>query len=132
MGRREFHRLKGSYRLPVRISECIEKIPKHIAAMRNNDPDVHEITPYKGSPPGSRPIIVYAETLTQMVEKIKAIFSTYKIYDLNKITILERDNELCRALNQSQINSETDTILRLKGLEKECILWDTRISSRSL
>jgi DNA helicase II / ATP-dependent DNA helicase PcrA len=127
MGRREFHRLKGSYRLPVRISECIEKIPKHIAAMRNNDPDVHEITPYKGSPPGARPIVVYAETLAQMVEKIKAVFLTYKIYDLNKITILERDNELCRALNQIQINSETDTILRLKGLEKECILWDTRI-----
>lgn len=126
MSRREFHRLKGSYRLPVRISECIEEIPKAIARRRNNEEGVNEITPYKGSPPGARPIIVYADTLEEIVLKIKAIFECYKVYDLNKITILEKDYELTKQLNQQFVSSETDTILRLKGLEKECVLWSTR------
>lgn len=54
MSKREFHRLKGSYRLPVRISECIEEIPKSIAKKRKNEEGVNEITPYKGSPPESK------------------------------------------------------------------------------
>jgi DNA helicase II / ATP-dependent DNA helicase PcrA len=126
MSKREFHRLKGSYRLPVRISECIEEIPKSIATKRKNEEGVNEITPYKGSPPGARPIIVYADTLEEIVVKIKAIFECYKVYDLNKITILEKDHTLTQQLNQQFVSSETDTILRLKGLEKECVLWSTR------
>lgn len=126
MSKREFYRLKGSYRLPVRISECIEQIPKRIATKRKNEEGVNEITPYKGSPPGARPIIVYADTLEEIVIKIKAIFECYKVYDLKQITILEKDYVLTHQLNQQGISAETDTILRLKGLEKECILWSTR------
>jgi DNA helicase-2/ATP-dependent DNA helicase PcrA len=126
MSKREFHRLKGSYRLPVRISECIEEIPKSIATKRKNEEGVNEITPYKGSPPGARPIIVYADTLEKIVVKIKAIFECYKVYDLNQITILEKDPALRQQLLQQGISAETDTILRLKGLEKECVLWSTR------
>ena len=126
MSKREFHRLKGSYRLPVRISECIEGISKSIVTKRKNEEGVNEITPYKGSPPGARPIIVYADTLEEIVVKIKAIFDCYKVYDLNKITILEKDYSLTQQLNQQCVSSETDTILRLKGLEKECVLWSTR------
>ena len=49
------------------------------------------------------------------------------MYDLQKVTILEKDVELQRAITQKGIASETDTILSLKGLEKECVLWSTRI-----
>ena len=52
----------------------------------------------------------------------------YKVYDLSKITILERDRELYKSLSEIEVQCETDTILRLKGLEKDCILWSTRIS----
>jgi DNA helicase-2/ATP-dependent DNA helicase PcrA len=126
MSKREFHRLKGSYRLPVRISEAIENIPKAIAKMRSNEEGVNEITPYKGSPPGARPLIVYADTLLELVQKIKLIFDTYKVYDLKHITVLEKDPGLASEINRVGISSDTDTILRLKGLEKECILWSTR------
>ena len=42
------------------------------------------------------------------------------------MTILEKDPLLSQALRNVNITSETDTILRLKGLEKECIVWSTR------
>jgi hypothetical protein len=42
------------------------------------------------------------------------------------ITILEKDHALTKELNQQFVSPETDTILRLKGLEKECVLWSTR------
>lgn len=46
---------------------------------------------------------------------------------MSRITILEKDELLKNALIKKNINAETDTILRLKGLEKECILWSTGI-----
>ncbi|WP_375511643.1 hypothetical protein [uncultured Nostoc sp.] len=47
---------------------------------------------------------------------------------MKQITILEKDSKLCYALKNLNINSETDTILRIKGLEKECVLWSVRTS----
>ncbi|WP_288445426.1 UvrD-helicase domain-containing protein [uncultured Chryseobacterium sp.] len=127
MSRRQFYRLEGSYRLPVRISECIKKLSEAIVERFGNDEGVTDIIPYKGSPPGSRPIVVYGQNYIEVAEKVKQIFEHYKIYDLQKITILEKDAELQKAIAQKGIISETDTILSLKGLEKECVLWSTRI-----
>lgn len=127
MSRRQFYRLDGSYRLPVRISECIKKLSEAIVERFGNDEGVTNITPYKGSPPGSRPIVIYGQNYVEVAEKVKQVFEHYKIYDLQKITILEKDIELQNALIQQEITSETDTILSLKGLEKECVLWSTRI-----
>ncbi|MHC5822402.1 MAG: UvrD-helicase domain-containing protein, partial [Nostoc sp.] len=130
MSRREIFRLESSYRLPYRISECIRELSKRIINKhrnRNTDISPNEITPYKGSPPGARPIVVFAKTLDSISQKIKEIFETYnKAYDFNKITILEKDTRLCYALKNLNINSETDTVLRIKGLEKECVLWSVR------
>ncbi len=126
MARRQFHRLEGSYRLPVRISEAIKPISEAIKIGFNNEDGVGIITPYKGSPPGSRPIVVYAPTLEIIASKITDIFNTYSIYDIKKATILEKDRLLSNALNQLGLDTETDTILRLKGLEKRCIIWSTR------
>ena len=126
MARRRIFRLEGSYRLPVRISECIKDISIKISESFGGADGANIITPYKGSPPGSRPIIVYGESLEIIATKIKAIFECYKIYDLKQITILEKDAALTTQLRKTGISTETDTILRLKGLEKECILWSTR------
>ncbi|MCH5598620.1 UvrD-helicase domain-containing protein [Niabella ginsengisoli] len=127
MSRRQFYRLDGSYRLPVRISESIKKLSEAIVERFSNDEGVTDITPYKGSPPGSRPIVVYGQTFLEVAEKVKQVFNHYKIYDLGKITILEKDTELLREITKKGISCETDTILSLKGLEKECVLWSTRI-----
>ncbi|WP_026945783.1 UvrD-helicase domain-containing protein [Algoriphagus marincola] len=127
MTRRQFYRLDGSYRLPVRISECIKQLSTAIVERFGNDEGVTDITPYKGSPPGSRPIVVYGETYIEVAEKVKEVFKHYKIYDLERVTILEKDVELQREIVKKGLIAETDTILSLKGLEKECVLWSTRI-----
>ncbi|MEA5461972.1 UvrD-helicase domain-containing protein [Arcicella sp. LKC2W] len=127
MDRRQFHRLEGSYRLPVRISESIKKLSEAIVQKFGNNEGAISITPYKGSPPGSRPIVVYGNSTNELADKILEIFKTYKIYDLKGITILEKDIELLQTLSKKGITTETDTILSLKGLEKECVLWSTRI-----
>jgi hypothetical protein len=126
MARRKFFRLEGSYRLPVRISECIRGLSDKIIEKFDGEEGVNGISPYKASPPGSRPVVVYATTLQELSEKIKNIFTTYKIYDLKSVCILEKDISLCNELNRIGIKAETDTILSLKGLEKECVIWSTR------
>lgn len=127
MARRRFFRLEGSYRLPVRISECIKGLSDKIVEKFGGEEGVNGISPYKASPPGARPIVVYAPTLVEIGEKIKGVFNAYKVYDLKKVCVLEKDVELCSELNRIGISSETDTILSLKGLEKECVIWSTRI-----
>ena len=119
--------LEGSYRLPQRISESLEKLSKSIVTRWKSNEGVEAITPVKNSPPGARPIIVFAENTTEMAKKVNAIFEIYKIFDLKNMVILERDKELWKALNNLKTPSDTDSILRLKGLEKDCILWSTRI-----
>lgn len=119
MQRRVIFRLKGSYRLPFRISECITKISETIE-------NGNIISPYKGSPPGARPIVVYASSSAEFKTKLQSIYETYGVYHLDKVTILEEDSEICRALKAVGTEAETDTILRLKGLEKSCVLWTTR------
>lgn len=119
MQRRVIHRLKGSYRLPFRISECITKITETIQ-------EGNVITPYKGSPPGARPIVFYAETPNEFKAKLASIYQIFGVYGLDRITILETDSEIYRAMRSLQIPCETDTILKLKGLEKTCVLWSTR------
>jgi len=132
MAIRRIIRLESSYRLPYRISECIRELPRLIIFKhKKNKQDItispNEISPYKGSPPGARPIVVFAKTLDAISKKIKEIFEIYsEAYGLNKITILDKDQKLCFALIKLKINAETDTILRIKGLEKECVLWSVR------
>ncbi|MDX6180625.1 UvrD-helicase domain-containing protein [Flavobacterium sp. Fl-77] len=127
MDRRQFYRLEGSYRLPVRISESIKKLSEAIVHRFGNNEGAISITPYKGSPPGARPIVVYGNSILELSEKVLEVFKTYNIYDLSRITILEKDLELLRELALKGVVTETDTILSLKGLEKECVLWSTRI-----
>lgn len=123
----QWHFLDGSYRLPVRISESIKKISEAINTRFNQERAASIITPYKGSPPGSRPIVVYGQSHIEVAEKVKQVFEHYKIFDLQKITILEKDIQMQREIVSKGISAETDTILSLKGLEKECVLWSTRI-----
>ncbi|HSH64227.1 MAG TPA: UvrD-helicase domain-containing protein [Bacteroidia bacterium] len=122
-------KLEGSFRLPFRVSECIrplsEVINKKFGEREGVQADV--INPYKGAPPGSRPIFVFASDTTTAKSKIKEIFSAYNsILKLERVTIFEKDIELSTALNSDGTPAETEIILRTKGLEKNCVVWSTR------
>ena len=124
--RRRIYRFKASYRLPVRVSEAIKPISEQIKKDRNLPEDADAIIPYKNAPPGARPILVYGSSEESLASKIATIIDTYKLYDIHRSTVLERDVALLSALRSKQIQSETDTIFRLKGLERKCIIWSTR------
>ena len=130
-GQLKFKKLKleGSFRLPFRVSECIKPLSESIGKKfgKREGIEVGVINPYKGAPPGSRPILVFASDTEEASNKVSEIFRAYhKALKLDKITIFEKDTELCNALNYKDINSETEIILRTKGLEKRCVLWSTR------
>lgn len=123
--------LNGSFRLPFRVSECIrplsEKISKKFGEREGVKVDV--INPYKGAPPGSRPIFVYAQNVQQAAIKISEIFSAYQsALNLDRASVFERHGELIFHLNQQKIPCETDIILKVKGLEKSCVVWSTATS----
>lgn len=134
MKNRNYIKLDGSYRLPYRISEAIKQVSETIKINGQEDTDV--ITPYKGAPPGARPIIVFAENDQEMANKVIGITEAFEHFDVidlksevkRRVTILEKDYNLANELNNTLQNiAETDTILRLKGMEKTCILWSTKI-----
>ena len=127
MANRKNFKLEGSYRLPVRISECISNLSLAINKRFSNTEGTSNIVPYKGSPPGARPIVVYANSTEELVTKLEHVFNEYKIFDLQNNCILERDYTLKNALTAKNINIDSDSILSLKGLEKECVIWATYI-----
>ena len=131
MRNRITHKLLGSYRLPYRISEAIKPLSE---AINKDQESADIITPYKGAPPGARPILVFAENNFELAKKLIDIVNAYKSYDVvdinpsgnSKITILEKDYDIKRQLNHLHNHiADTDTILRLKGLEKKMIVWST-------
>nr|GEV99656.1 AAA ATPase, putative [Tanacetum cinerariifolium] len=126
--RRNLH-LQGSYRLPFRISEAIREVSEQINTLYKGDRDAGVIAPYKGSPPGARPVLVYGESVAELAAKVSEILRAFAPFALREVTILEKDVALASCLQpQVAIEVETDTILKLKGLEKTCIIWSTATS----
>jgi DNA helicase-2/ATP-dependent DNA helicase PcrA len=131
MGNFTKKKLEGSFRLPFRVSECIKPlsiiINEKFGVREGIESDI--INPYKGAPPGSRPIFAYADDTTTAAVKISDIFNAFKgALKLDKVTIFERDVPLLFELKKCNIPSETEIILRTKGLEKNCVLWSSRIN----
>lgn len=131
MGNFSKKKLEGSFRLPFRVSECIKPLSETINRKFEEREGIQAdiINPYKGAPPGSRPIFVFAQDTNSAAEKIKEIFFAYqKALKLDRVTIFERDKELNSVLQQNQTPSDTEIILKAKGLEKNCVVWSTRIN----
>ena len=127
----------GSYRLPFRISEALIPLSAAIGATRSkagSDDSISVVLqhPYKGSPPGVRIIIVAADDEGTMAKKIRAIRRVYCVthdqigFDASPPIIMERDPDLRDALRRQGVPAETDSILRLKGLEYGFVIWSTR------
>lgn len=119
-------RLQGSYRLPFRISEAIRAVSEQINTLYQGDGDAGVITPYKGSPPGARPVLVYGADTLELAARLAEVVRVYAPFQLAEVTILERDPALATALAPLVASRVvTDTVLRLKGLEKSCVVWST-------
>lgn len=131
---RNFRRifLEGSYRLPLHISLCVQGLSK---AIQSRQKESGMMSPYEGAPPGVRLLFVSARGAEEMASKLSAIMETYAPYRRRlqgegadeRAVIMESDKELARALSKLRPNSVmSDTILRLKGLEKSMVIWSTR------
>ena len=65
---------------------------------------------------------------TLMIEKDVRISDSIILEKGDRIQILEKDKSLRDELLKIVKDlAETDTILRLKGMEKTCVLWSTKI-----
>ena len=117
-----WHYLSGSYRLPLRICEAVKYISQHIHLSYKKNRAASVLIPYKGAPPGARPIIVYGKNTKEVADKIREIFQQYSCFSIGEISILEKD----KALEKELYPIGSDTVLRLKGLEKNCVIWSTR------
>jgi hypothetical protein len=73
--------------------------------------------------PGARPIFLFADNEYELAHKIVAVKKRYSVFDWHRITIMEKDQSLCSEINKLGENPETTTILKLKGLEKDFIVW---------
>lgn len=113
--------LDGSYRLPFRICEAIKGISEYIHLSFKKNHAARILMPYKGAPPGARPIVIVGKDELEVAKKILEVLRQYERFDLKEKCILEKDVNLERILH-----IETDTVLRLKGLEKQCVIWSTR------
>jgi hypothetical protein len=140
-----YSRLTGSYRLPFRIGEALVPLSRQMIEKRKHGgaaggQGAIEIDPYRGAPPGARPIFVYAEDEETMAEKIAAITAAYgqrrsetgfdlqgrnERYD-TECLVLERDSDLRRKLCKHDLDAYSNSVLEVKGLEKKCVVWSTR------
>ncbi|MFN8714614.1 MAG: UvrD-helicase domain-containing protein [Bacteroidota bacterium] len=131
MKRRVTHNLKGSYRLPLRIAECLMPLSPHTEKKEDDEPVHNQLIPVKNAPPGARPIIVFTNTIENAAQMIDSIITNYETYAGNKITVLEKDlewiNEKLANHFSPSLKIETNSILKYKGLEKQCTVWSTRI-----
>lgn len=130
--------LEGSFRLPFRVSEALVPLSRRIRDKRvpcGDSVDVVLAHPYKGSPPGVRPIVVAAQTDTEMAGKLAEIEAAYG-HALGSLgfsvsdgpLILEHDAALQKAMVARGGRARTDTILRVKGLERPYVVWSTRVA----
>lgn len=134
--RRRSRTLEGSIRLPFRVSEALVPLSRRIRDKRmpcGDSVDVVLTHPYKGSPPGVRPIIVAAENEVEMARKLRAVGQTYGAalgslgFEMGSgPLILEHDARLQKAVQSQGGKAWTDTILRVKGLEHPWVVWSTR------
>ena len=123
--RRHRYHLRASYRLPHRVCLALKPLSTGLKQQWENDEGCPMLAPVKRAPPGPRPIIIAASNRSRLADKISEVWNVYGIYDLSEITILEQDIGLYKALKAKGIEVRTDSILRLKGLEKRCIVWST-------
>jgi len=132
------HELHGSYRLPVTIANCIRSLGQSIQRSKEQEglstEDISLPNSRKASVIGVRPVVVTGDEVT-LAHSIQEIRSTYDSFLSaedplagsrgSDITICEKDSFLKGALSNLGLQVETTTIKKIKGLEREFLVWST-------
>lgn len=130
------HSLKGSYRLPLRVCECIRPLAESVRA--RHKPSLEEGVELpesrKGAVLGVRPILVHAESVSERAKQLEQLYAVYgATQGLSSITIAEKDrsleNELRRLIRamRSKPSIKCESMNRIKGLERPFVVWSTCI-----
>jgi DNA helicase-2/ATP-dependent DNA helicase PcrA len=127
------HKLLGSYRLPVRVCECLLPIAKRLEQDRRERGGEHDVGLPEAKKPavlGVRPIVVSADNA---VTAIGEVFATYSRLLMSapsaarEITIAEGglDEDSIRRVAPSDYDVAVRWMRQIKGLERACIIWST-------
>jgi len=131
--------LPGSYRIPLRICECLLPLAENIARKHGAEIGEDAVLPHsrKSAVLGVRPILVFGRHTAEYAEQLIQIWSLYsrqrkrgEVQPYDKMTIAERDWSLGEAVGTraaGSINVELESMNRIKGLERSFVVWSTRV-----
>lgn len=141
------HRLEGSYRLPIWVAEAVRPLASTVLSLqvttRSSDEDDAEVDPLTLTTPtsvknallGARPILVAADTYDQAAQALDEIISLHRELlpstQPTRVTWAEADARSSLQLAESiarcgasrRVSLESNTMLRIKGLERPVVLW---------
>jgi hypothetical protein len=145
------HELSGSYRLPIRICEAIEPIAKAIQKVRKGQAtnvsseedegeDIALPQAVKSAVIGCRPIVLASpnhETFaSQLAEVLNYVAPLVEIDGECVVTNADEQNRTLANLigrvvtaTQPKYKLENNSMLKIKGLERPCVLFSTRLNS---
>ncbi|MFN3219845.1 MAG: UvrD-helicase domain-containing protein [Acidimicrobiales bacterium] len=132
------HELAGSYRLPASIAHAVAPLAEAVATQRRRagiaKPDLVSPQSRKAAVVGVRPIVVVGDVATH-AQHIARIHEHYApLVDIEsrsrKITVVERDHALVRALKATGTPAGSRSVLEIKGLERGMVVWSSRPTLR--
>jgi DNA helicase II / ATP-dependent DNA helicase PcrA len=129
MNRRNIIRLKESYRIPLRVAEAIAPFSKFVVGLHEGDELTNIVAESRGSPPGARPVLVYGKDLREATLNMYDALRFYLgFYGISDVLVMQKDflyNDMFEAIAEKlELNLRIDTILAVKGLEAECVVWN--------
>jgi len=119
--------LSGSYRVPLRVSECLRPLAERVLA-RHETEDDESLLPAarKSSVPGFRPILVWTDDEASAADQVVEILHAYGV---RTACFAERATSLRRAVSgrlKRRTAVRDETMKAIKGLERECVVWSLR------
>jgi hypothetical protein len=125
--------LEGSYRLPVRVCECVESLAKAIEDDRNQRGVEHDVSvprAKKAAVLGVRPIVLAASNWQHGLAEVFATFGRLlsATPERSRIVSVAEDSlplaEVAPLVPPGMV-LQGETMRAIKGLERACILWAT-------
>lgn len=124
-------RLRGSYRVPLRICEALEPLDERGRAARSrvrDEDDRHDmlpILPRKLAEPGPRPIAVASETAASDLVDILGTYAGWVAGDRRVLFADSGSDDLLRAARYSGWTTHSERAEAFKGLEWPCVVVAT-------
>lgn len=142
------HPLEGSYRMPIRLCEAVRPLAGGIQSARRTsgeaigtgeegpaltDDEIVLPESVKGAVLGIRPILV-AGSMADVAHQIREVFDAYgsllrSTTGERIVTVAEGDEwmrDVVRDSRPAGFTVRMESMRKIKGLERSCILWSTR------